>query len=315
MQPADHAAALANLYPEAAEYVAEHWALGRLEARAASRNSSQALCVSVFETIARRERKARDSLLNSLLTAAGILARDTHDAAVSAEVRQHRELLNELGGGTPTALDGLITWATGVVTVESKFTEPTFERCGQTRPAKVTPKDARFDASDPTRRLPNCSGEHRVGSDLKPSTAKLEATCRLTVQDGRRTPRRYWDVAPSLFAPTIYHVPRSPCPFASSTYQLMRNLAFAHAWAGKHGLPDWSFLVMIVDASPKAQELRRQVRAFRDTLLPNVAPRVATLSYEQAANVLAARGETDLGAWIRNRITGVFPSAEVAAAS
>jgi hypothetical protein len=72
---------------------------------------------------------------------------------------------------------------------------------------------------------------------------------------------------------------------------------------------------MIVDASPKAQELRRQVREFRDKLLPAVAPRVALLSYEKAAEVLDACNETALGAWIRSRILSVFPAARAVTAS
>jgi hypothetical protein len=50
--PEQHAAGLANLYPEAVAAIAG-WAPGRLEARAAQPHSSQALCVSVFVTFTR----------------------------------------------------------------------------------------------------------------------------------------------------------------------------------------------------------------------------------------------------------------------
>src|SRR5437899_11503 len=115
----EHSAALANLFPDAAAAVDRSWALGRLEARASVVHSSQALCVSLLETIAARPPEACDQLLNSLLEAAGLAPPSLASASTEAEVRTHRDLLNELGAGTPTALDGLITWNRGVVTIES----------------------------------------------------------------------------------------------------------------------------------------------------------------------------------------------------
>lgn len=64
---AEHQAALANLYPDAAEYVDTHWRRGRLEKRAAELHSSQALCVSVLETIARRQAATRAALTTAIL--------------------------------------------------------------------------------------------------------------------------------------------------------------------------------------------------------------------------------------------------------
>jgi hypothetical protein len=64
--PEQHDAALANLYPEAVGPVSG-WAPGRLEARAVQPHSSQALCVSVFETIGLRPAATRDAILNDLL--------------------------------------------------------------------------------------------------------------------------------------------------------------------------------------------------------------------------------------------------------
>lgn len=304
-------AALGNLYPDAAEHVAKHWTPGRLEARSARLHSSQALCVSVFETIGRRPPAKRDALFGALLDEAGLTPDVIEGSSVDTEVRQHGELLGEVGGGTPTALDGLLTWPAGVVTIESKFTEPGFEGCGQARPSRPNPKDPRYDPERPKRTFVNCSGDHAVGSDLKPATAHLGAPCRLTVPDGRRRPRRYWDVADKLLAAENVAVPRKPCPFAGSSYQLMRNIVFAHEWAARHELPYHGFLVTIVDAAPHSVTLRDQIAAFRNLLLAPTATRVGVLSYERIADLLDEHGDAGLASWVRNRIASVVKTPDV----
>jgi hypothetical protein len=130
----------------------------------------------------------------------------------------------------------------------------------------------------------------------------------LTVIDGNRQPRRYWNVAPNLFPAEVVAVPRRPCPFAGSAYQLMRNLAFAHEWALKHELPYYGFVVSIVDAPPAAAVLRRQVAAFRPLLLPDAFARVGVISYEQIADVLDAYSAEALAEWLRDRIAAVVSS-------
>lgn len=307
ISPEQHAAALANLYPEAREHVAAHWKLGRLEARAAKAHSSQALCVSVFETIARRRTAERDRVFTALLASAGLAAERLTDTDVATEVRQHRHVLGELGGGTPTALDGLLEWPAGVVTIESKFTERTFEGCSQASPSRARPADDQLDRDRPDRIDRNCSGNHEVGSDLKPSTKALGAACRLTVQDGRRTPRRYWELAPNIFQDWVCMIPARPCPFASTSYQLMRNIAFAFAWARERKRPYYGFVVTIVDSSPKSATLRGQIADFRMMLLPEVAQRVGVISYEQIAGLLDAHNEHDLASWIRDQINRGIP--------
>ena len=302
--PEQHAAALANLYPEAAAAVKD-WAPGRLEARAAQPHSSQALCVSVFETIELRPAPARDAMLTDLLTHAGILVDNLHVAQVHTEVREHRDVLNEVGGGTPTALDGLISWPSGVTTIESKLTEQEFGACSQTRPTKVPATDPRFDPVEPTKRFANCTGRYEVGSDLKPATQPLGAACRLTIQDGNRRPRLYWDLAPELFEPGVYRLGQ-PCPFRGDVYQLMRNVSFAYKWSRDRRLSDFAFLVMLVDGAPAAEKMRSTVERLRGLLLRQHRDRVGSLSYEHLADILDRRhDEHALAQWIRRRIADV----------
>jgi hypothetical protein len=296
-----YAAVVANLYPEAAAWVADHWSPGRLESRSKSPRSSQALCVSLLATLAQREPQRRTTLCVAIAQAGALDLPSTESVTVDAEVRQHRQLLGESGGGTPTALDGLMTSSSAVLTVESKFTEREFGTCGQIKSQPVRQHDARYDPKNPAQRFPNCTGRHGVGSDLKPATRHEHVACRLTIRDGRRQPRHYWDIAPSLFEPDVLATPQV-CPFASDNYQLTRNLAFAHDWARLHHLPWYGFLITLVDGTPRAAELRKVVDRFRAMLLPAVQPLVGIVSYQQVADVLHEHGEDTIATWIRDRV-------------
>jgi hypothetical protein len=143
--------ALANLYVEAAEYVAKHWVPGRLEPRSKASHSSQALCVSVFMTLAQRPAEQRATFITAVGRLSGLALPEGIRPDIDAEVREHRGLLGEIGGGTPTALDVLVTSPEAVLTIESKFTEREFGSCGQFRPSKVNGRDIRFNPGDPAR--------------------------------------------------------------------------------------------------------------------------------------------------------------------
>lgn len=303
--------ALANLFPEAAAYVGANWAVGRLEPRSKAVHSSQALCVSVLITLRQRPPQQRASILGAIAKQAGFAVPAASPPEIDAEVRKHHALLGEVGGGTPTALDGLAVSNHAVLTIESKFTEREFGACGQIKAAKVKSHDSRFEPAQPAKRFANCSGLHGVGSDLKPTTIPLGAACRLTVQDGKRKPRRYWEVAPHLLLPPVLATPQ-PCPFATDAYQLMRNLAFAQEWAAKYKLPWFGFLVALVDGAPKAPELRKRVAAFRQLLKPDVRDRVGVVSYECIADVLDQHSEELLASWLRKRLAaGLLPGASL----
>ncbi len=292
--------ALANLYPEAASYVARHWAPGRLEARSKSIRSSQALCVSVLLTLRQRSAALRSEVCAAVCEEAG-LAPLGAAPDIDAEVREHRRLLGEVGGGTPTALDGLLTTSLSVLTLESKFTEPEFGSCGQIKAKKVKPPDPRFDPANREKRFANCNGMHAVGSDQKWTTQGARKPCRLTVVDGKRQPRRYWDVAPHLFVPDILSTPQQ-CPWATDAYQLMRNLVFAREWAMTHQLEWFGFLVMLVDAAPHASELRQRVADLKMLLRPELHDRVGVISYEHLGSILLGHGEIDLADWVKTRL-------------
>ena len=79
-------------------------------------------------------------------------------------------------------------------------------------------------------------------------------------------------------------------PFAR-TYQLMRNLSFAAAWAERGELSDFGLLLAYVGDAPNEALFRR----FRGMLLPSVAERVGSITYERIAKVLGASGRPEDG--------------------
>jgi hypothetical protein len=272
--------ALVSVFPGAHEHVA-NWDPRRFDARIASPASSQALCVSVWGTLATMQ--ARTRILEDILGAAGFHDLSLTQPLVECEVVDQADVLNELGPSTPTSLDALLTWPLGVLTIESKFTEREFGTCSQPRNGQ-------------------CSGDHAIGSDLKMRTA---APCRLTVYDGARTPRLYWSLGTQLFRPEVLAVPRRPCPFAGASFQLMRNLAFAAALAARRRRRWFGFLVAYVGGAPSAAALHRELEEFQALLLDDVRPRFRAVTYEQIGEVLRARGENPLAEEIDRRIRRV----------
>lgn len=214
----------AFLFAGARSHVAD-WPSGLWHSEVRQPHSSQALCVSVWGTIAAHP--ARAELVQSILEVAAMNPGAVRAPTLRCEAGARHELaglLNETGvNATPTCVDALVEWPGGIVTVESKFTEPSFGTCRQLR-ARV---DVPPGAPEKRRKLgPACSGHHGPGSDLKTRT---RAPCRLATWDGDRAPRLYWNLAWDLFRPDVLVPDGRVCPFRGPSFQLMRNLALARA--------------------------------------------------------------------------------------
>jgi hypothetical protein len=266
------------LYEGALAHVAQ-WEKGRLEARSAVLHSSQTLCISVFGALDGHPKGAE--IIAAICEASGVVVpRSTPH--IECEVRSHPDLLNEYGTSNPTSPDVLVRWPRYVLAVESKFREQ-LGHCGQVK------------KTDPA-----CSGRHEPGSDLR---TKTDAACRLTIREGRRTPRLYWEVGKRVFQPEILAMPRSPCPFADGNYQLMRNMTFAAAYASKHGLADFGFIVAYVGAAPSAKKhTSQQVYVFKHMLLPELRDHFGAISYERISIIAREHGEERLSDWIDCRL-------------
>lgn len=281
--------ALANIYPHAWP-ACSTWPREKWHRFADRPNSSQALCVSTFGSLAQRSDSA--TLCKAILDEANLVLRPLGAPSIECEHTSSADVLNEFGKQTtPTSVDALITWSNAALAIESKFTEAGFGSCSQPGgTARV--------------RSPQCTGAFERGSDLK---TKTTAPCRLTIWDGDRSPRLYWTIGATLFRPEVLTPPQRPCPFSGEHYQLMRNLCFATAYAQKHRLKSFGFLVMYVGASPYATHLEVQVRQFKDLLLPEVRDAVGTLTYERLSElIIRDGGYLDLAQAIQLRIASVY---------
>jgi hypothetical protein len=289
-----------------ADWPADHWHTG-----IARPHSSQAVCVSVWGTLAEHPR--RDLILADLLEVAGLEVGTPAGARITCEAGADGSLsglLNETGGNTtPTSVDALVRWPGAVVTVESKFTETSFGRCNQTKRRIDKPPGA---AKERRIHLPAaCNGTYGIGSDQKTHT---RAPCRLQTWDGTRAPRLYWQLAWELFRPEVLEPDGRPCPFAGPSFQLMRNLALARAAAaprsrrlGREQPPtvvhrQWGLLVVHVACHRSAARHLRELEQFKDLLLPDVRPRVAIVGYERIADVLREHRLDELASWLMKRI-------------
>jgi hypothetical protein len=155
-----------------------------------------------------------------------------------------------------------------------------------------------------------CNGNYEVGSDLATGT---DAPCRLTLPERNRAARRYWELAPLLFRQDAITTPQRPCPFADRRNQLMRNLAFAAAWAERGGLSEFGMVLAYVGRAPRAAETRDVYERFKSMLLPAAATCVGVITYEEIAAVLRATGDpddADLARWIDRRIDDGLASAQ-----
>jgi hypothetical protein len=212
------------------------------------------------------------------------------EPVIVCEDRSHPEVLNEKGGRSiPTSPDVLVRWPGFVLTVESKFREG-LGPCGQTKSRK-TKTHGKED--------PACTGDYAPGSDRKTET---DAACRLTIWDGKREPRRYWEVAERLFRPAVLEVPSRPCPFADGRYQLMRNITFASEFARLNDLQGFAFLVAYVAGSPSAMHTETLAAEFADMLLPDARTRFGLVSYEAIASIVAQHRYQALAIWLTQRI-------------
>jgi hypothetical protein len=283
-----------NLFPGCLRHVDKHVG-DLLEERSNVPWSSQALCISVFGAIA--ESRSRSDLIDEILGAAGVRIRPAGDPDLRCEVRGRRDVLTEIGGRNATCPDVLVEWPEATLTIESKFTE----HLSACRQIHLKRRAGRVEI------LPKkCTGSHEVGSDLQTGT---DASCRLTVAEnegrrGYRSPRRYWEVGKRLFEPDVLEAPRTPCPFADGKYQLMRNLCFAAALAEQHSpRHDFAFVLAYVGQAQRAEESAADFAAFTEMLLPQIAPRVGSITYEQIGDLLRAAGEDELAGWIDTRLS------------
>ena len=239
-----------------------------------SQRSSQVFCLSALGSL--RNLGVGNKVLTNLLAEAfrQIQLPDPNEWKFLTEY-EDKNILNEKGHGQPTSVDFFCKSSKAIVCFESKF---------------VSDAKSGFGSCSQVERK-NCAGYYGPGSDLK---TKTNAWCRLKVQDDRRTPRYYWRLGRSYFRQDIF-VEQSygdTCPFAGSSYQLMRNFLFA-AEAAKRDRKAF-FGVVAICPERTADEVKIRVHEFRnDILLPEFKEQMQFLPYERLLHHLRVTCDGD----------------------
>lgn len=176
----------------------------------------------------------------------------------------------EGGLGNPTNLDAVWCLPGLVVVVESKLTED-FGWCGQA-------KDG------------HCTGRIGPGSDVKTGT---DVRCRLEIADGRREPRRYWQVLERLAGGKGWPAAESPCPLARGGYQVARVVAAA-AELGRRSGRDWR--AVFAYPAMLLRDTRESLKTVTQMLSEENKRRVLELDYSALApDLLACADDTAQG--------------------
>jgi hypothetical protein len=147
----------------------------------------------------------------------------------------------------------------------------------------------------------HCAGFHGEGSDLKRSSS---APCRLEIAEGRRDPRRYWEIGRQYFRSSVFRSqsPGERCPFADSNFQLMRNFLLAARAAGE----DRTFGVLCIAPEAEISVLRSQAAEFCSTVLrEEFRTKLQVTSYDSLARMLSESAHEEsraLGHFLSERI-------------
>jgi hypothetical protein len=254
-----------TLHPLAFSLVAERFPNLKWHSHADSPDSSQAFALSAFVPVLTCADK--DAILERFVTRALPLIPPRSDRAwrITPEFTKP-ELLGETGAGVPTNVDILLEAADAVVCVESKF--------------RVDAREGFGACSQATSHA--CRGFHGSCSDTRGGSA----SCRLAVKDGRRQPRKYWELGIGQFRVEALAEQTSSqvCPYRDA-YQLMRNYLTACELARRDGKPFFGVIGIVPEAN--SREVKSGVRLFQNkVLLPENADRVAAFMYEDYIAVL-----------------------------
>ena len=213
-------------------------------------HSSQALAIDVFGTL--QGAPSKDAVLNALAVRLGLPA--SQNWQISLEWLDPDNLLGE---HRRSQIDAIARSAENLIFFECKFTEQSAGACTQ---------------PNLRRGVRQCNGNYTLQTN--PINGKA-ARCALTAKG-----ICYWEHIPEIFAFGADQN-HTPCPFAGSWYQWMRNLVQCWAVARHHHLRP-AFVVAYADGPfAVAKEIRSPAwQSFLSTLRPGHLP-LATLSYQE----------------------------------
>jgi hypothetical protein len=281
-----------NLFPGA------HWLVDELphfpwhqdsskQYTAPLKQSSQALAVDCFATIARLE--SRHRIMNAWCRHLDLTTDDTWE--LEAEHLLDKRLLGE---PRSSQLDAVGWGSKNLIVWEAKFTEQDGGGCSQIQPLRKGPNAG----------LVQCNGRYEL--QVNP-VSNREARCALT---GKGV--KYWSHLPALLDLDA-NVDHDPCPIKGGTYQWARNLLAASALGEAHGLTPAFVLVHAGEGFPMATHLSGRGSWNAIVMMAEASKfplRVAT--YFELLGIAVESCATDdrptvsaLANWIDNKITGV----------
>lgn len=288
----------ANLFPFARHAVepweAFPWHIRSRQCDTWQTNSSQALAIDVFGSLKCAETADRDAICDALARNLGLP--EGGPWAVELEWSDPHNRMRETG--QKTQVDAIARSPKALVFFECKFTEKDGGQCSQPAPL----------AEGAHQGQRQCNG--RYGHQTNPVTGRT-GRCALTAKG-----IRYWDAIPTLFRHRSDQ-DHTPCPFAGSWYQWMRNLAVCWEVA-RTSTPALAagFCVVYADSEglPFAQKIRSpEWTRFVEALRPE-AVRFGTMPYQgligQWIRSISEAGRVpglwnELLAWVRRKIEEV----------
>ena len=201
---------------------------------------------------------------------------------------------NLLGERQPSQIDAVARSAENLIFFECKFTEQSAGACTQ---------------PNLRRGVRQCNNNYELQTN--PINNKT-ARCALTAKG-----IRYWEHIPEIFTFGADQ-DHTPCPFAGSWYQWMRNLVQCSAVARHYNLRP-AFVVVYADGLfAVAKEIRLPAwQRFLSTLRPRHLP-LATLSYQELVALAKQNSAPQqmatwqaLDEWVNRKIKSVIGSTPV----
>jgi hypothetical protein len=227
-----------------------------------SRQSSQALAIDLFETVARLP--SRNRIVGAWAELLRVPVTPADNWNLTLEYTVPKALLGEPQG---TQIDALAKSESGIIVFECKFTEADGGGCSQ-----VDQRD-----KGAYKGLRQCNGNYE--EQVNPANKKA-SRCALTAKGVR-----YWDLIPEVMNIDA-KVDHAPCPVAGGSYQWMRNLVVARALSLKAGVPAVFVLVYADGPFPMAKKLKDPT--WRKQLTDSIAGRAVhfeALSYQELIRV------------------------------
>lgn len=276
-----------NLFPSAhaaiADWHAFDWHCDKRGVPQADKvQSSQALAIDVFGTIAAAPANARDAILDVLALRAGL--KPGGPWRIALEWCDPANLLRE---PRQTQVDAIAFGAFSIMVIECKFTEPGGS-CSQTKRLKKGPGSG----------LRQCDGRYAMQAH---PVSGISSSCALS---GKGI--RYWDAIPRVFA-LDPHTIHDPCPFRGETFQWMRNMVLADE-LGRHADKMARCLIAYADEGGFPAEAKARDLSWLPPLAATGSPPFA-VSYQQlarlAADVDPAPTWATLSQWIDRKVNAV----------